>query len=221
MHATRSICCHPPKPLLPTWVPGAMQLTIDSPCDEPWDSMEPRSGGRFCQRCQHTVLDLSKMTRAQAERVIRATPEGERICINMAVDPLDAPIFRPEPRRARHFVGGLVLVAALTAGGCGASHGEDSREPPQIAHLEPEPPGVVGIPMTPVDTNAPSPVTQPEIVTGPVFVEQSTGSAEPTAEQLALSRRKQTSRTQPTPPPPPPIRHIRGGMRRPSPNTLF
>ncbi|HJL14332.1 MAG TPA: hypothetical protein RMH99_01680, partial [Sandaracinaceae bacterium LLY-WYZ-13_1] len=80
---------------------------ITDPCQEPWERMKPRAEGRYCERCERTVIDLSRMTRREAERRVRAATE-DRICVQLALDPLDRPVFRPEPKRAPHWAGGLV-----------------------------------------------------------------------------------------------------------------
>lgn len=39
--------------------PQSVQVSIPSPCQQVWDEMEQRPGGRFCTHCQHVVRDLS------------------------------------------------------------------------------------------------------------------------------------------------------------------
>ncbi len=39
-----------------------MQLQIPQPCSKDWDLMIPQGDGRFCNSCQHTVVDFSNMT---------------------------------------------------------------------------------------------------------------------------------------------------------------
>ena len=67
---------------------------IPEPCEERWEDMAPRGEGRFCERCQHTVVDLSKMSRAQAESRMRRVT-GDYLCVQLAVDEDDAALFRP------------------------------------------------------------------------------------------------------------------------------
>jgi len=171
-----------------------MKLAIPKPCDESWSAMEQRADGRFCQRCQHTVVDLSRMTRRQAEaRVAKET--GEYLCVRLAVNEADAPLFRPEPSRARSFAGGLVLVAALTAAGC------RDRDPEAAELIATEPCPVDGPPMMPID----------ETMTDAAPVEPTTEptEVEPTEEQRELTRRKQELREAAAHPH---IRHVAGRM---------
>ncbi len=39
-----------------------IQISIPQPCSEDWDQMSPQQKGRFCESCQTTVIDFSKMT---------------------------------------------------------------------------------------------------------------------------------------------------------------
>lgn len=46
-------------------------LTIPEPCTVPWRSMSGTDQVRFCSLCQQSVYNLSAMTEAQAEAVLR------------------------------------------------------------------------------------------------------------------------------------------------------
>lgn len=164
-----------------------MRFEIPEPCDEDWNAMRPTREGRFCERCQHGVIDLTRMTRRQAERRVRA--ETGSLCVQLAFDPADRVLFRAEPRRATHWAGGLVLVTALTAGGCDRS---EERSAP-VAQLEPEPCDLDGPPMMPVDTPM-TPLDAPGLgTTGPVPAEVEDDDGAPTSEQRELTRRKVAS----------------------------
>lgn len=172
-----------------------MKLAIPKPCEEPWSAMEQRADGRFCQRCQHTVVDLSRMTRRQAEARL-AKEAGDYLCVRLAIDESDAPLFRPEPSRARTFAGGLVLVAALTAAGC------RERDPETAELIATEPCPIDGPPMMPIDDSVVTDAAQVEPTTEPTEVE-------PTEEQRELTRRKQELREAAADPH---IRHVAGRM---------
>ncbi len=46
-------------------------LTVESPCEQPWDEMEARGDARrFCGMCMQDVYDLSKLTTAEAEELV-------------------------------------------------------------------------------------------------------------------------------------------------------
>ncbi len=164
-----------------------MKFEISEPCDETWDAMEPRAGGRFCERCETVVIDLAGLSRAQAERRVRAH-QGADVCVRLGLDRFgDAVFVAPPKSRAPRFVGGLVLVAALSAGGCNTE-----PAPSELAGAALDP----GPPMMPSPVNvatAPAPSTPTSRATGPVDaseLEQPTWANPPTAEQRALTARK-------------------------------
>ncbi len=113
-----------------------MNFDIPEPCSEPWETMEIREGGRFCARCKHVVTDLTGMTRRQAEKIVKRAADD--LCIQIVLDADDRAVFRPPPIRAPHWAGGVVLTAALTAGGC--DRGAPPPPPtPVLAPLNAEP----------------------------------------------------------------------------------
>ena len=113
--------------------------------------------------------------------------------------------FRPEPSRAPHWAGGLVLVAALTAGGCASSEPELAAV--TLVDDEPGAPIDVGPPMIPTAV-----VDEPrdELVTGPVDPTSLADDEDPrpTAEQRALTEQKQQAAI-------PPVQHLRGRIAIP------
>jgi hypothetical protein len=60
------------------------QLQVVNPCDQEWDAMSGDDRARFCARCNEHVHDLSRMTRAEVERLLSAS--GERCCVRYAAD---------------------------------------------------------------------------------------------------------------------------------------
>lgn len=170
---------------------------IPEPCEERWEDMAPRGEGRFCERCQHTVVDLSKMSRAQAESRMRRVT-GDYLCVQLAVDEDDAALFRPAPSRAPHWAGGLVLLSALSAAGCAEGDAPEMTETIEPCEL-PDP----GPAMQPVVTQ-PAPEAVPEAVAMPSDAGAGALSA---AEREALEARKHAIQN-------PPIRMVRGRMPR-------
>src|SRR4051812_25709981 len=63
-------------------LPVLEDLRIATPCNADWDEMKPLDDGarvRFCGQCEKNVYDLSAMTRADAESLVREK-EG-RLCV--------------------------------------------------------------------------------------------------------------------------------------------
>lgn len=180
-----------------------MEFKIPEPCHERWEDMERRGDGRFCQHCQHTVVDLSGLSRRQAEARVRRARGS--LCVQLALDETDAAVFRPEPSRAPHWAGGLVLVAALGAGGCS----EPAAASDEVTVSE-VPCSLPEDPMMPVSEGPPVVVE----VADPRFADTPSaevGDGTPTAEQLELTRRKQQGQTQVRPAVRPPHTHLARG----------
>ncbi len=53
-------------------------ISIPEPCTQQWESMEPCTQGRFCQRCSKTVVDFTGMTDEQLLRFF--SNRSENIC---------------------------------------------------------------------------------------------------------------------------------------------
>lgn len=176
-----------------------MRFEITDPCEESWDAMEPREGGRYCGRCEKVVIDLAAMSRAQAEAKIRSLDATE-VCVQLNVDRFGDAVFqRPAPSLAPHWAAGLVLVTALTGAHACAVPAPECLV--KTATLEPDP-GPAMIPTDPTTFASVAPLP----ATGPVPAEQlaTADGAAPTAEQRALTAAKHR---------PPPIVHaIRGRM---------
>ncbi len=173
-----------------------MPLHIASPCGEDWDAMEVRGRGRHCAKCDHVVVDLSRMTRAKAEAFVRAR-EGRRVCARLFVDPVTGEAwFPPSEATPARGAGGLVLAAALAAG---------CAEPPRrsaelVAVAEPR----AAPPMEPIDPSALASLA-PTASTGPVPAAElnaPAAAAEPTPEQRRLTAHKHRPTPQYPPPPP-------------------
>lgn len=188
-----------------------MRFEITEPCDEPWDRMTPRGNGRHCVRCDKVVIDMTKMTRREAKAAL-AEVEGDTACVQLDFDRFADPVFPPEPKRAPHWASGLVLVAALTAGGCSTRRGERAEiveeEEPEVAEGPPMMP-----PMMPLDGAVED--DEPEFVTGPVPASElasSSDAATPTAEQRQLTAQKEARNHPMRTLGRMPIRRARGGM---------
>jgi hypothetical protein len=159
---------------------------VTNRCDQRWADLTPRGEGRYCQKCDTTVVDLSRLTKKDA--TARSKDGG---CFRMRLDEQGLPIFRPEPVR----FGLKSMAIAATLVGCSAA-------PPESTHATAE---VAGEPMAPVSISEPL-VQPPPAEPTEVIVAPSAGG-QPTAEQRALTARKH-------PPPvshPPPYEML-GGM---------
>lgn len=56
-----------------------MAFSIPTPCSAFWPHMTPTPDGRFCGKCQHEVVDFSRMTEAEVTAWL-ARPATENVC---------------------------------------------------------------------------------------------------------------------------------------------
>jgi hypothetical protein len=144
-----------------------------TPCREDWDEMaRGPSGVRRCAACANDVVDLTALTRRQAEAaVLRARAGAERACIRVVHDAEGEPVFVPEPRQpSRLGAPGLVLAAALGVGAVGCGR-EAPLLPASAATLAPLGPPVLPAAPEPLPTPAPTPTlvtVTPEPIEPPV-----------------------------------------------------
>lgn len=151
-----------------------MKFQVPEPCSERWETMERRPDGRFCQKCQHTVIDLSRLTRREAEKKVAAV-KGDYVCVQLAMGE-DGAQFRPEAKRAAKWAGGLVLAAALSAGCAPEESAVVVDEPCALEPMTPLPPEAIA-------------VSQPVGEPTEVIVPQS-GTQRPTQMQIDLTAQK-------------------------------
>ncbi len=91
-------------------------LILSSPCTESYEAMPLRGRGRHCGACDKTVIDMTRMTRREAEALFDA---DENLCGNVLANDAGETFFMEPPR----FSGALAtgLAAALLVSGCGAA----------------------------------------------------------------------------------------------------
>jgi len=195
-----------------------LPIRVENACQEDWSAMALRPEGRHCERCASTVIDLSRVTRSQADAIVRA--HGGRVCGRVRADANGDAVFAPEPVKR-----GLVPVAL--AGLLAACSADDGATAESDIALTAEAPidGRVGLadPMTgsfggSLATGVMMPIgPEAPVVAAPVLVAQvdstpvSEEDVEPTPEQRALTRRKHQRHTS-TLYPPPPHHMMMGGI---------
>ncbi len=54
-------------------------ITISKPCSENWDKMPQTNQGKFCDKCQHDVVDFSKMTNEKVKQYFE-TNSSKNVC---------------------------------------------------------------------------------------------------------------------------------------------
>ena len=56
------------------------KISIPKPCNENWNSMSPNKNGRFCNSCDKTVIDFTKMNNPEISKYFSENSNNERIC---------------------------------------------------------------------------------------------------------------------------------------------
>jgi hypothetical protein len=105
-----------------------LQIHIDQPCSEGWDSMKPDEKGRFCASCAKTVVDFTQMTDAELLAFFKNNKEKD-VCGRIHPYQLQNPLPMPSPSPVRYaqafaLAAGLALTNTLYA------------EPPQLPSFE-------------------------------------------------------------------------------------
>lgn len=88
-------------------------LRVAEPCHADWDAMSGDARSRHCERCRLHVIDLSELTRDEAEDVLaRGGPDG-RLCVRYTRDAAGEIVTRTD--RHAQLVGLLRLLAGQKA----------------------------------------------------------------------------------------------------------
>lgn len=115
------------------------KYTIAKPCPENWEGMAPSDEGRFCQACQHSVVDFSQMQPDEISAYLaEKLKSGTRVCGRMPNYYLAGQAAPPSPVRrwAQAAVAGAVLYAST---GCDPQHTMGEVEPrPPMTCLPPD-----------------------------------------------------------------------------------
>ena len=93
-------------------------VPIPEPCQERWEDLVGGERRRFCERCQHSVYDLSSMTEKRVRRLLVKLPTD--LCVSYLVSSDGEIQFqKPAPSKAL----GLAAGVALSLAACGRRGG--------------------------------------------------------------------------------------------------
>jgi hypothetical protein len=90
------------------------QIPVRSSCGQSWAEMRGGARLRFCEACQHDVVNLSALTEREASEVV-GRAGAERLCVRYESDHEGRILFRAEPREAAAGLRGRVAAGALVA----------------------------------------------------------------------------------------------------------
>lgn len=114
-----------------------LRVSFPKPCSEQWGAMRPAGCNRFCERCEKTIHDLSKLTIEEAEVLACA---GGEICVRAEVgsDGL-VRLRRGESGNARR-----MLAIGASVGLLAASAQASAAEEPRLGAIKGEVAGSCG-----------------------------------------------------------------------------
>lgn len=102
-------------------------LTIENPCDAPWNAMRRDGKSRFCGSCQKRVFDIAALTESQLRGLALVT--GGRFCAQQTIVEGEL-LLQPEPRVRTGLGWAIRAVAAAGAlGSAACSSGDASAAP--------------------------------------------------------------------------------------------
>jgi len=100
-------------------------VPIPQPCQKRWEDLAGGERRRFCERCQHSVYDLSSMTEKRVRRLLVKLPTD--LCVSYLVNPDGEIQFqKPAPSKAL----GLAAGVALSLAACARRGGAPVPPPP-------------------------------------------------------------------------------------------
>lgn len=89
-------------------------LRIAEPCHADWEAMTGDARSRHCEHCRLQVIDLSELSRVEAEQVLaRGGPDG-RLCVRYTQDAAGEVVTRTS--RQTELLGLLQRLAARREG---------------------------------------------------------------------------------------------------------
>lgn len=92
-------------------LPSLDDLHVASPCSVPWDSMSGNGRVRSCRSCAKQVFNISSMTRADAEVLLRERVDG--VCVRF-YRRFDGTILTTDcPEGIRSRISGKALASAV------------------------------------------------------------------------------------------------------------
>lgn len=66
------------------------KISIPKPCNENWNSMSPNKNGRFCNSCNKTVIDFTKMNNPEIQKYFTENLGQERICGHFKLNQIES-----------------------------------------------------------------------------------------------------------------------------------
>lgn len=94
--------------------PQTIKINIENPCHENWDKMLQEEKGKFCQACEKSVVDFSRM--GNAEIIDFLNKANGKVCGRISKYQLNTPISNYVPVKSTFFnkyIAGVLMALGL------------------------------------------------------------------------------------------------------------
>lgn len=90
-----------------------LQLVLTSPCTEQWDDMQQTSVGRYCDRCEKSIVDLT--AKSDAELIQFFKNKADHVCGRLLPGQLNRKLVQPAQKMNWHWLMPLAVGAIAVA----------------------------------------------------------------------------------------------------------
>lgn len=166
-------------------------VRIEEPCSLSWDEMAGDDTKRFCETCQHHVLNVSEMTEAELASLAERT---DQVCIRAEVDPV-----RGLRTKQRWIASAIAFGVTGSIFGCSPAGGNIPKDRTSIGRWG-SASSIQSVQMSPTDNHWEPPVTT--ITEYPVPQDGAgCGQSDPLPAQYGLNPEPKPRDETPTPKP--------------------
>lgn len=89
-------------------------VNIENPCNQAWEGMNPVEGGRHCNSCKKTVVDITGMSNKEILALFKKAGQGG-VCINALPHQLGEPLNPPVRKKKSVFAVILATILGITS----------------------------------------------------------------------------------------------------------
>ncbi len=137
------------------------QITIKEPCHESWDKMKGNQSARHCDSCVHTVINLSALTKKQAETILK-NRGNKRLCVRYEISISGLIKFKKSFWEELRQICSVFLAIVCTFLGLSTmAIAEDQVKAPEITQVPSE---SVKMGEMPMNSPSPSPIPNKELM---------------------------------------------------------
>ncbi len=90
-----------------------LQLVLTNPCSQQWDDLQPAGAGRYCDRCEKSILDLT--TKSDAELIQFFQNKQDNVCGRLLTSQLNRKLVSPSSKVSWHWLMPLALGSIVVS----------------------------------------------------------------------------------------------------------